>query len=155
MTVVVDSNIWISGLEFAGMPSQVLVKVTLEDELAVCAELEEEVLRIMEQRFGHSRDFTRSRLEPFWNAAVRVAVTGEVQGVCRDPKDDFVLECAVKSGAELIVTGDKDLLSMGEFRSVRIVTGAAGPAHCRGAGAMIFSKLWPGANAPPSLRTGA
>ncbi len=41
---------------------------------------------------------------------------------CRDPKDNMVLECASAGGADYIVTGDKDLLSMNPYRGISIVT---------------------------------
>lgn len=41
--------------------------------------------------------------------------------VCRDPDDDWVLAAAVAGTCECIVTGDKDLLSLGEYRGVRIL----------------------------------
>jgi predicted nucleic acid-binding protein len=44
--------------------------------------------------------------------------------VCRDPNDDVVLECAVVSGAQAIVTGDKDLLVLDPYDGIRIVTPA-------------------------------
>jgi uncharacterized protein len=49
-------------------------------------------------------------------------VNGGVQGVCRDPDDDMVLECAVNAEAQFIVTGDNDILALGSFRGIRIVT---------------------------------
>ena len=45
-----------------------------------------------------------------------------VNGVCRDPDDDIFLAVDVNSGASCIVTGDKDLLELGKFREIRIVT---------------------------------
>lgn len=51
-----------------------------------------------------------------------MTITGSVSGVCRDPKDDFILECAAKANADLIVTGDKDLLSLNSFGTIKIVT---------------------------------
>jgi len=41
---------------------------------------------------------------------------------CRDPKDNFILDCAVAGKANFIVTGDKDLLSLKSFRKIRIIT---------------------------------
>jgi putative PIN family toxin of toxin-antitoxin system len=49
----------------------------------------------------------------------------EIGPACRDPNDDHVLATAVAVKADVIVTGDKDLLSLGQFRTVRIVTARA------------------------------
>ena len=42
--------------------------------------------------------------------------------ICRDPKDDMLIETALAGGAESVVTGDNDLLSLKEFETVRFVT---------------------------------
>ena len=44
--------------------------------------------------------------------------------VCRDPDDNMVLECALEGHAQYIVSGDKDLLELKEFRGIRIVRAA-------------------------------
>lgn len=41
--------------------------------------------------------------------------------VCRDPKDNFLLEAAVAGGAEYIITGDSDLLILDPFNNIRIL----------------------------------
>ena len=43
---------------------------------------------------------------------------------CRDPKDDKFLEVAVHGRAELIVTGDEDLVALNPFRGIAILTPA-------------------------------
>lgn len=47
----------------------------------------------------------------------------------RDPDDDRVIACALAVGADFVVTGDDDLLTLGEVEGVRIVS----PAGCLGA----------------------
>ena len=42
--------------------------------------------------------------------------------VCRDPDEDMVIEAALAGMAEYVVTGDKDLLTLKEFESVRFIT---------------------------------
>lgn len=42
--------------------------------------------------------------------------------VCRDPKDNKFFECAVAAGAGYIVSEDRDILDVGEFRGVKTVT---------------------------------
>ena len=51
-------------------------------------------------------------------------ITDRITG-CRDPKDDKFLELAVNGHADLIVTGDRDLLALNPFRGIPIVTPAA------------------------------
>jgi len=51
-----------------------------------------------------------------------VRVVGNLHGICRDPSDDMVFECAQNSGARIIVTGDNDLLSVEEYQGIRILT---------------------------------
>ena len=41
--------------------------------------------------------------------------------VCRDPNDDHVIATAVAVNAEVIVTGDKDLLALSRYQSIRIL----------------------------------
>jgi hypothetical protein len=47
--------------------------------------------------------------------------TGNVTNVCRDPADDVVLAAAVEGRAGILVTGDEDLLTLGEYEGIAIV----------------------------------
>jgi putative PIN family toxin of toxin-antitoxin system len=42
-------------------------------------------------------------------------------GVCRDPKDDKFFACAVEGEADYIVSGDRDLLDIGEYAGIQII----------------------------------
>jgi len=44
------------------------------------------------------------------------------QPVCRDKDDDWVLATALAGGAEILVSGDKDLLVLKEFQGVKILS---------------------------------
>jgi putative PIN family toxin of toxin-antitoxin system len=64
---------------------------------------------------------------PRWLADVVVLAdlvqdTGNITGVCRDPADDVVLAAAVEGRADKIVTGDDDLLVLGDFQGIAMVT---------------------------------
>jgi len=49
----------------------------------------------------------------------------EIGPVCRDPNDDHVIATALAVNAEVIVTGDKDLLALSQHQSIRILTARA------------------------------
>ena len=73
------------------------------------------------------RYVTREERDEFLESLTResnlIKITEAVQ-VCRDPKDDQVLELAVNGNAAYILTGDADLLVLNPFRGVEIVTPA-------------------------------
>jgi putative PIN family toxin of toxin-antitoxin system len=65
-------------------------------------------------------------------AAAELVTITEGITACRDPRDDKFLELAVNGRADLIVSGDRDLLVLDPFRGISIVTPAAfvqGPAR--------------------------
>ena len=49
----------------------------------------------------------------------------DIGQVCRDPYDDHVIATASAVKAGVIVTGDKDLLALGQFQTIRMITARA------------------------------
>ena len=62
-------------------------------------------------------------IEQILHASETVSITRTVQA-CRDPLDDKFLELAVNGNADIIISGDNDLLSMNNFDGIPIVTPA-------------------------------
>ena len=56
--------------------------------------------------------------------AYRVTTRQFTKRISRDPDDDHVLACALAAKADLIVSGDRDLLTLKSFREIPIVTAA-------------------------------
>lgn len=126
MIVVVDSGVWISALHFAlrlGTPRLAVEKAAREDTIAICQPIEEEVIRILSSKFNWSRPDVPLAMHAVFPFPLRVEISGNLH-VCRDPNDDMVLECALVCNAQYIISGDKDLLVLGSFRGVRIVSPA-------------------------------
>jgi putative PIN family toxin of toxin-antitoxin system len=126
MIVVFDTNVWVSALHFTlkrGTPRLAIEKAVREDTIAICRPIEDELLRILTKKFGWNAADVTTAVEAILPFSLRTEISGSLH-VCRDPNDDMVLECAVVSGAEVIVSGDKDLLVLGSYRGIRIVTPA-------------------------------
>lgn len=60
--------------------------------------------------------FQLLRIIGFW-----VEITSEV-AICRDSKDDYLLALAKDSQADFLITGDADLLTLGNFEGTEILT---------------------------------
>jgi len=124
--VVLDTNVWISALQFAqrrGTPTRALEKAISEDVIATCSEIEAEILRVLTQKFLWEPHRAESALRGLLARAIRVRLRGTVKQ-CRDPNDDMFLECAARAHADLLIAGDKDLLVLGSYRGIRIVAPA-------------------------------
>jgi uncharacterized protein len=65
----------------------------------------------------------RDGLAKMMAGAELVAISERI-AACRDPRDDKFLELAVSGHADLIVSGDRDLLALNPFREIPIVTPA-------------------------------
>ena len=122
MIVVFDSGIWVSAMEFGGTPLEAVIRAIAQDRFAVCDQIEEEVVRVLTRKFGWEAERVRADLAFYWRDALRVELEGTVTSICRDPKDEPILECAERAEAECIVTGDHDLLSLASYRGIRIMT---------------------------------
>jgi putative PIN family toxin of toxin-antitoxin system len=54
-----------------------------------------------------------------------------VPHICRDPEDDWVIACAVAGQADVIVSGDRDLLDLGQVGGISILTAREFLSHLR------------------------
>ena len=126
MIVVLDTNVWISALQFAkrrGTPTRALEKAMSEDVIATCPEIEAEIFRVLTEKFLWDPNRAEAAMEAILARAIRVRLRGTVRE-CRDPNDDMFLECAARANAGLLIAGDKDLLVLGSYKGTRIVTPA-------------------------------
>ena len=126
MIVVLDTNVWISALQFAkhrSTPTRALEKAMSQDVIATCPEIEAEILRVLIDKFLWEPNRAHAALAEVLARAIRVRLRGTVKE-CRDPNDDMFLECVVRANADLLIAGDKDLLVMGFYKRTRIVTPA-------------------------------
>ncbi len=127
LRVVLDTNVWISGIFFSrGAPARLLRRWRDERYVVVMtsATLEEleKVLQRKTVQFGAAPDLAVEWMRYVEAYVTIVTVKTNFKGTSRDPKDDMILEAAVAGLAEYLVTGDKDLLVLKEFMGTPIVT---------------------------------
>jgi len=123
MKIVIDTNVVASAIFFGGRPRELLEKLLLGELTAFVSP------EIVEEYQG-----TIQRLqEKYPQKCVNVPMTQIVTSckliepknavrVCRDPDDDKFIACAIDSGSLYIVSGDHDLLAVGSYQDIEIVT---------------------------------
>jgi uncharacterized protein len=124
--IVIDTNVVVSGIILPGFSAarallQAQGGIVLASD-ATIAELQEVIIRPRFDRYI-AREVRLKLAEEYAQKCRKVAITAPIRA-CRDPKDDKFLELAVHGRAELIVTGDEDLLALHPFRGVEILTPA-------------------------------
>lgn len=124
MRIVIDTNLWISAL-FSYSLRQQLESIIGNEQIVILAsdELLNEVKEVAQrpnlQKYIKP-DLAALFLEVLSRRVDLIEVNSEVQ-VCRDPNDDFLLALCKDGKADLLITGDKDLLIIGAFENTKIV----------------------------------
>jgi len=123
--VVLDSNVVISGLLFKGPPRIIIDKaLTGEINLFTSTRLVEEVSGVLNLKFKFATQAIRATIEAIKDLAYLMEPEEAIRQIIADPDDDRVLECAVQAKAHAIVSGDKHLLSLKQFRNILILSPA-------------------------------
>ena len=130
MRAVFDTNVLLSGLLWHGAPHALLERVRssalgLVSSPALLAELAEVSGRAkfdsILMRSHTSRELVVAEVRQL---AEMLDPPPLPQPVCRDPDDDAVLALAIAAQVDFIVSGDNDLLALGAFNGISILTPA-------------------------------
>jgi putative PIN family toxin of toxin-antitoxin system len=123
MRVILDTNVFISGVFFGGPPNQIL-KAWRDGKLRLVISFEildeyRRVGQILGKQFpavnlGPILDLVEARAEMYRARSLPVPV-------CVDPDDDKFLACALAGDIKVIVSGDKHLLQVSGYENIRVV----------------------------------
>jgi putative PIN family toxin of toxin-antitoxin system len=123
LKVVFDSNILISALVFPGGRGEAaLVRIIDErDELILSKAILDETLGVLARKFARDAEELARAAVFLSNLSTSVRPRRQLD-VLRDAPDNRVLECAIAGRAQAIVTGDKAILALRDFRRIRILS---------------------------------
>jgi putative PIN family toxin of toxin-antitoxin system len=121
--VVFDTNIFISAFVIPGSLAEkaILKIIEEEDSLLISTDILDEVLSVLSSKFGRDREelshvaVTLSELAELVKPARRASIF-------KDEPDNRILECAIYGEADLLATGDKEVLQLREYKSVKIIS---------------------------------
>jgi putative PIN family toxin of toxin-antitoxin system len=123
MRVVLDTNVLVSAaLKRESTPGMAVLVVERHHVLLKSPATEDQLFAVVARPYFVSLidADTRVWLEKLMVGAESVTIIERI-AACRDPTDDKFLELAVNGHADLIVSGDADLLALNPFRHIPIV----------------------------------
>src|ERR1700679_1697412 len=123
LRITADSNIFISGLKFAGTPRRILnLAESGAIHLAVSDDILDEVTRVLRrEKFGWPQPEIDRALAQISLFTEHVEPKQRIDAITEDPTDNRIIECAVASRSEYLVTGDDHLLKLRQFGGTKII----------------------------------
>ncbi|MBD3290750.1 putative toxin-antitoxin system toxin component, PIN family [candidate division KSB1 bacterium] len=121
--VVIDTNIWISyllGHKLSNLTEHIVNKNV---KILFCDEQFTELLEVLNrQKFKKhiKTEHIQELISLIDTISEFVQITQHVK-LCRDPKDNFLLDLCLVGNADYLVTGDMDLLALNPFQHTEII----------------------------------
>jgi uncharacterized protein len=123
MRIVFDTNVFVSALIIpSGAAAQALFRVIQgQDRLFISKEIIHELLSVLSRKFSRDRE-ALSRVAFTLSEVAEIVTPTETIHVLEDEPDNRVVECALRAGADVVVTGDKRMLKLSAYGGMRIIS---------------------------------
>lgn len=122
MRVFLDTNVLASALATRGICADLLQTAFAQHEVVVSEQVLSELHRVLQEKFRAPASVARETEEFLRREALVVGDAPKLETAVRDEDDAGIVEQAVAGAADVLVTGDRDLLELGKDRPIRILT---------------------------------
>jgi putative PIN family toxin of toxin-antitoxin system len=123
--VVFDTNVLVAAFAADGLCAKLLRRANKREfVLLVCPVILEEFQGALKKKLDATEEEIGQALDLLREVSVMAGVAppeANPMHIVRDPDDDLILFCAVSAEADFLVTGDKDLLAIGEHGKIIIL----------------------------------
>ena len=124
MKVTVDTNFLISATQWDySVAHKLLNKFILSDVIIFTTQdILDETAEVLERDFEYSKDEIKNIIEKILLFAKLIKPKQKVDVIKDDPDDNKVIECAIETSSDYIITYDRHLLKLKEYKGIKIVT---------------------------------
>ena len=125
MKITLDTNVLISSTMWDNSVAFKLLKKLIEneEEIFTTADILDEYQKVLKRDFKYTKEETdKISTEVIIRFLKIVEINERIDEIKEDPTDNKILECAVESNSEYILSYDKHLLNIKEFRGIKIIT---------------------------------
>lgn len=121
MKILFDANVIISGFVSQGYSFEVIKDAAGKYEVYCTEYLLKETQKSLSAKFPLSDKVINSIINTVKKQFIRGKTADTVERISRDPKDDQILADAVINEIDIIITGDKDLLELKDYKGIKII----------------------------------
>ena len=129
MKIVLDTNVWLSGIFWDREASKIIEKAGKKDiQIIISEDILSEIINVLnrESKFQKYLFNLRLSIEDILRTALSISTLIETKNkldiIKADPKDNIILEAALEGKSEYIISYDNHLLNMIEFRGIKIIS---------------------------------
>ena len=120
MKIVLDTNVLISALITRGVCRDLLEHCVQRHQIIISDFILDELSENLKNKFHFDQPDIKEAITLF-NSEMQVVSPATIEKpICRDRQDDMILATAIAGNAECIITGDEDLLVLGQYGPIRI-----------------------------------
>ena len=123
MVITFDTNVLLSPTFLHGSVAQKLLFDLIRQGIKIYSttEILSEYQEILKRDFDFSDDEVSEIIEKVLAFVTLVNPQTKIKAVKDDPDDDIIIECALESKSKYLITYDKHLLNLKEFRGIRVI----------------------------------
>ena len=120
---MIDSNIFVSSFFWKGNPRKIFDRVIDGfDELFIANDILEEIREVLSRdKFDAETKEIDDYIKIIENYSQKIVHNNIIENVSRDIDDNKIVKCGLEGNVEYIITGDKDLLVLKEYKSIKII----------------------------------
>jgi uncharacterized protein len=120
--VFLDTNVLVSAFATRGLCADLFSEVLTNHDLLVGEVVLEELARVLEKKFRVTQQY-RDEFFTFLREFEIVPRPGTVPSIkIRDPNDAWILASTLEGNAEVLVSGDPDLLALEPIKTLQILS---------------------------------
>ena len=129
MKIVIDTNVWLSGIFWEGEASKILEKAEKKDvQIIISEDILSEIIKVLNRESKFQKYILDLRLSIEYLLRTILSISNLIETkikldvIKEDPKDNIILEAAIEGKVEYLISYDNHLLNMIEFRNIKIIS---------------------------------
>lgn len=122
MKIVLDANVLVAAFGTRGLCSELFAYCLFEHKITTSEFIINETIKSLQEDFSMPQEKTQEHRQFLLNETTVVEPLDIPQTVLRNPSDVKILGTAWADKVDVIITGDKDLLELGEFKGISILS---------------------------------